>query len=53
MRNKNCHNCKKEYNAMYRIQYDFSKKWFFVCKVCLEKLKLNNSQYRYGGTWKK
>ena len=38
---------------MYRVQYDSSNKWVFICKVCLEKLKPNNPHYRYGGTWKK
>ena len=49
----NTNNCKKEFNVMYRVQYDSSNKWVFICKVCLEKLKPNNPHYRYGGTWKK
>ena len=46
-------NCKKEFKVMYRFQYECSKKWDFTCKICAEKLKLNNPHYRYGGTWKK
>ena len=53
MREKNCHNCKEEFDVMYRVQYDSSNKWVFICKICLEKLKPNNPYYRYGGTWKK
>ena len=53
MKKKNCNNCKKEFKVMYRVQFDFLKKWVFVCKVCLEKFKPNNPYYRYGGTWKK
>jgi hypothetical protein len=37
---------------MYRVQFDSSNKWVFICKVCLEKLKPNNPHYKYGGTWK-
>ena len=53
MRIKKCDNCKKEYNIMYRVQYDPSNQWVFICKPYLEKLKPNNPHYRYGGTWKK
>ena len=50
---KNCNNCNKESDVMYRVQYDKIKVWTFICKICLEKLKPNNPNYRYGGTWKK
>ena len=53
MRIKNCNICKKDFNVMYRVQYDSSNKWFFICKYCLEKVKPNNHHYKYGGTWKK
>ena len=53
MRNKNCNICKKDFNVMYRVQYDPSNKWFFICKYCLEKVKPNNPHYKYGGTWKR
>ncbi len=53
MRKKNCHKCFKDFDVMYRVQYDISKKWAFICKYCLEQLKSNNPYYRYGGTWKK
>ena len=50
---KNCYNCSKEFHVMYRVQFDSSKKWVFICKTCVEKLKPNNPHYLYGGTWKK
>ena len=53
MRIKYCDVCKKEFSTMYRVQYDTSKTWVFVCKNCLLDVKPNNSNYKYGGTWKK
>lgn len=38
---------------MYRVRYLDDKKWYFLCKSCVEKEKLTNSNYQYGGTWKK
>ncbi|MBL6649387.1 MAG: hypothetical protein ISP56_03905 [Flavobacteriaceae bacterium] len=53
MRAKYCKLCEKEFSVMYRIQYDSTKKWKFVCQACLLIVKENNLYYRYGGTWKK
>jgi len=39
--------------TMYRVQYKNPKEWVFVCEDCLLKVKENNSDYKYGGTWKK
>ena len=53
LRSKNCEVCDKEFSTMYRVQYKHPKKWVFVCESCLLKVKPNNPNYRYGGTWKK
>ena len=50
---KLCEICSEEYNTMYRIIIDNSKKWIFSCKPCLEIHKPGNTYYKYGGTWKK
>ncbi len=52
-RQKICEVCNNDYDVMYRIIIDYSKKWIFCCKSCLEKNKPNNEYYKYGGTWKK
>lgn len=49
---KYCKICEKDFSTMYRIQYETKKEWVFVCKDCLLKVKKDNPQYRYGGTWK-
>ena len=49
---KNCNCCQISRNVMYRVQMDNTKTWIFICKSCLETLKPNNSNYKYGGTWK-
>ena len=38
MRIKNCNICEKDFNVMYRVQYDSSNKWVFICRYCLEKV---------------
>jgi predicted amidophosphoribosyltransferase len=53
MRKKNCANCKKEFDVMYRAQYQAQRDWVFLCKNCLLSVKHENPFYRYGGTWKK
>jgi len=53
MRIKYCAICKKDFDTMYRIQYNASKTWVFACKECLLKVKPDNPHYRYGGTWKR
>lgn len=52
-RTKYCKVCKKDFETMYRIQYENPKKWVFVCENCLIKLKKDNPLYKYGGTWKR
>ncbi len=53
MREKHCEICKNSYSTMFRIQYKQIKNWVFVCEPCLMSVKLNNPNYKYGGTWKK
>ena len=38
---------------MYRIKFQPTKQWVFLCKNCLSIVKKDNKFYRYGGTWKK
>ncbi len=53
MRTKYCHLCDREEQTLYRVRYQTDKKWQFLCKGCVEKEKLINPLYQYGGTWKK
>ncbi len=50
---KHCNMCKLDFETMYRVQHRHPKEWVFVCKDCLLKVKNNNPDYRYGGTWKR
>ena len=50
---KHCNVCNIDFPTMYRVQYKNPKEWVFVCKQCLLKVKENNNEYKYGGTWKK
>jgi hypothetical protein len=50
---KHCAICKVDFSTMYRVQYESQKEWVFICKECLLKLKKDNLNYTYGGTWKK
>ncbi|MGF1493552.1 MAG: hypothetical protein ACFBSC_14075 [Microcoleaceae cyanobacterium] len=38
--------------TLYRVQYDSSGQWHFVCQECWSKVQPNNPHYVYGGTWK-
>lgn len=50
---KKCESCKKEFSTLFRITYQIPKKWIFLCDNCLLVVKKDNTNYRYGGTWKK
>jgi hypothetical protein len=52
MRTKNCEKCNNSYSILYRIQYKLPKKWIFACENCLIRVKKDNQNYVYGGTWK-
>ncbi len=50
---KHCVVCKVNFSAMYRVQYKKPKEWVFICKECLIDVKKDNTNYTYGGTWKR
>ncbi len=50
---KHCVICKVDFSTMYRVQYKNPKEWVFVCKKCLTDVKKDNTNYTYGGTWKR
>ena len=50
---KYCEVCKIDFSILFRVQYQTSKEWIFVCHECLLNLKKDNPAYKYGGTWKK
>ncbi len=50
---KHCKVCNVDSSTMYRVQYNDPKTCVFVCKACLIRIKKDNPEYRYGGTWKK
>ncbi|MDY7023467.1 MAG: hypothetical protein SWJ54_19285 [Cyanobacteriota bacterium] len=51
-RQKSCTLCQQNQSVLYRVQYDQSHQWVFVCRSCWEKVSPNNPNYVYGGTWK-
>ena len=51
--NKNCDECLRDFDCLFRCKTNKRLKWIFVCRICLTKLKKENSEYKYGGTWKR
>ncbi|NJL41546.1 MAG: hypothetical protein HC827_15685 [Cyanobacteria bacterium RM1_2_2] len=51
-RTKLCAGCQQAAPVLFRVQYDASQAWIFVCPACLPTVKENNPHYAYGGTWK-
>ncbi len=51
-RQKPCKLCQQLQPILYRIQYDRSGQWEFVCRSCWDKVQPHNPYYVYGGTWK-
>ncbi|WP_110985555.1 hypothetical protein [Acaryochloris thomasi] len=51
-REKDCDRCCKSANTLYRVQFDESGQWQFVCDLCWSIVRQNNPHYVYGGTWK-
>jgi hypothetical protein len=49
---KPCFSCGHHKPRLYRIRYDQTKQWKFVCDGCWEKFSNGNPHYHYGGTWK-
>ena len=35
-----------------RVQLKSDRKWYFLCKPCTQKARMDSANYRYGGTWK-
>ncbi|MGB2927139.1 MAG: hypothetical protein WBB82_17705 [Limnothrix sp.] len=52
LRQKDCARCRQKASLCYRIQWDASQTWQFVCPDCWPNLAKDNPHYRYGGTWK-
>jgi hypothetical protein len=52
IRTKNCDRCQIAASVLYRVQFDRSGQWQFVCDDCWLPLSQNNADYVYGGTWK-
>jgi hypothetical protein len=52
-RKKHCDRCSNEFSTLYRARYLADKKWYFLCKNCVDTEKPKNDHYQYGGTWKK
>ena len=52
VKTKACHRCAAATEVAYRVRYDESGAWVFVCPKCVMPLKRDNPLYSYGGTWK-
>ena len=63
VRTKECSLCQEEVLEAFRVRYDESKKWKFVCRKCWPRASGRTSSkeagsgeanplYQYGGTWK-
>jgi len=51
-RQKDCTICHQSEPVLYRVKYDDSLQWVFVCRSCWNTVSQNNQFYVYGGTWK-
>jgi hypothetical protein len=51
-RQKSCSRCTMPSDVLFRVQFDESGMWYFVCEGCLPAIKDGNARYTYGGTWK-
>ncbi len=52
LRVKHCHRCQQIVSVLYRVKFDESGEWIFVCERCWSFLSQDNPHYVYGGTWK-
>ncbi|MDZ4871852.1 MAG: hypothetical protein CLLPBCKN_001240 [Chroococcidiopsis cubana SAG 39.79] len=52
LRTKFCDRCGQPAPILFRVQYDESATWVFVCESCWTIVSQDNPFYRYGGTWK-
>ncbi|MGY2894281.1 hypothetical protein [Deinococcus sp. UYEF24] len=51
-REKACARCGQRGAVMYRVIRRAAEGWVFLCPPCRQIEAENNSEYRYGGTWK-
>ena len=51
-REKSCYKCSQVFGILYRVSVDAKCSWNFFCDKCLLKVKKENKDYTYGGTWK-
>ena len=51
-RQKACDRCFELAPVLYRVQWDASGVWHFVCPDCWTLVQADNPFYTYGGTWK-
>lgn len=51
-RDKCCDRCHLGATVLYRVQWDGSGQWQFVCPTCWPEISQHNPNYVYGGTWK-
>jgi hypothetical protein len=52
LRIKLCEQCSQSALVLFRVQYDESGEWIFVCEQCWAIVSQDNPFYVYGGTWK-
>ena len=52
VRSKSCGRCEREFPVLYRVKHQRDGDWEFLCRPCLEEVRLGNVHYQYGGTWK-
>ena len=52
LRIKLCDRCTLSASVLFRVQYDESGTWIFVCEQCWAAVSGDNPFYVYGGTWK-
>lgn len=52
IRQKSCDRCGQLASILFRVQWDRSGEWHFVCLTCWSQVEQNNPAYTYGGTWK-
>jgi hypothetical protein len=51
-REKPCDRCGTAADVLYRVRVAADGPWIFVCRRCWDAVATDNSEYRYGGTWK-
>jgi hypothetical protein len=52
VRHKLCDRCHQAAPVLYRVQWDDTGVWHFICDACYPALRHQHPDYTYGGTWK-